>query len=195
MREDLLDTASRRLGELGDVELLSLRGLAAEIGISAPSIYRHFPDKATLLIAVAEREFAKFGEELKAASATGGEDPFNRLRGAGHAYLRLGEERPAHYRILFGGVGLPCARDQSEPRLPAGRPAFEALVELVAACLETGPGGDGLDAFAVSTELWALMHGLVDLPFGNSTFPWGDVQRFVDAWLERFRAWVLLSPG
>jgi len=35
-----------------------------------------------------------------------------------------------------------------------------------------------------------MVHGLVDLPFGNPTFPWPNREAIVDAWIERFRASV-----
>jgi AcrR family transcriptional regulator len=165
-----------------------LRTLAGEIGIAAPSIYRHFPDKAALLVAVAEAEFEAFHAVLVESSAAGGDDPFERLRSAGRGYLRFAAERPAHYRILFGGVGLPCGREPSEYLQESGRTSFDTLVGLVQDCLDTRPVGAGIDAFAVATEIWTMMHGLVDLPFGNPTFPWPDRQGIADQWLDRFRA-------
>ena len=187
LREELLETASRMLVDLGDVELLSLRGLAAEIGISAPSIYRHFPDKSALLVAVAETEFAKFDDVLVEASNSAGGDPFERLRAAGRGYLRFAADRPAHYRVLFGGVGLPCGREPSEHLRESGRRAFNTLVDLVQACLDSRPAGARLEAFTVATEVWSMMHGLVDLPFGHPTFPWPDREAIADGWLDRFR--------
>lgn len=195
LREELLATASRMLDELGDVELLSLRGLAAEIGIAAPSIYRHFPDKASLLVAVVERSFAEFDQALMAAGAAGGDDPFERLRLAGRAYLRFGRERPAHYRILFSGMGLPCDIDPPEFLRESGRNAFRTLVTMIEDCLAAGPGGAALDPFTVATEVWAMQHGLVDLPLGNRTFPWPDPATITDGWLARFRQAVMSPPG
>lgn len=194
LREELLETASRMLDELGDVELLSLRGLAAEIGIAAPSIYRHFPDKASLLVAVVERSFVEFDEALRAARDAGGDDPFERMRLAGRAYHRFGQERSAHYRILFSGMGLPCDQDPPEFLRESGRNAFRTLVGMVEDCLAAGPGGAGLDAFTVATEVWSMQHGLVDLPIGNRTFPWPDPATISDGWLARFRQTVMTKP-
>lgn len=55
-RAAVVDEAIRLLGDEG-LDGLSLRGLAARLGISAPSLYWHFPDKATLLGAVMEQTF------------------------------------------------------------------------------------------------------------------------------------------
>lgn len=187
LREELLDTASRMLDELGDADLLSLRGLAAEVGIAAPSIYRHFPDKAALLVAVVERSFGEFDEAVRAGRDAGGDDPFERLRLACHAYLHFGRVRPAHYGILFSGGGPP---DPPPFLREAGGIAFGTLVDMVAACLVAGPGGADLDAFTVAMELWAMLHGLVDLPFGNPAFPWPAPEVVNDTALARLRATV-----
>jgi len=55
-REAVVDEAIRLLGEEG-LDGLSLRSLAARLGVRAPSLYWHFPDKATVLGAMMERIF------------------------------------------------------------------------------------------------------------------------------------------
>jgi AcrR family transcriptional regulator len=47
--------------ERGDPAQVSLRGVAARVGVTAPAIYRHFPDKDALLLAAAGEQFAAFG--------------------------------------------------------------------------------------------------------------------------------------
>jgi AcrR family transcriptional regulator len=182
------------LDDLGDVELLSLRGLAAEVGIAAPSIYRHFPDKASLLIAVVERGFQEFDDALAAARDSGGADPFDRLRAAGLAYQRFGRERPAQYRILFSGAGMPPEVEPPEFMAESGRRCFGNLVAMIEDCLATGPGGKGLDAYPIAVEIWCMQHGLVDLPITNHTFAWPDPMAVTAAWLDRFRQTVM-GPG
>ncbi|GAA4938004.1 TetR family transcriptional regulator [Actinomycetospora succinea] len=53
-RDDVVDAAVRLLAEVG-LEGLSLRRLARELGVSAPTLYWHVADKRTLLDHVAER--------------------------------------------------------------------------------------------------------------------------------------------
>jgi TetR/AcrR family transcriptional regulator, tetracycline repressor protein len=55
-RATVVDEAIGLLGEDG-LDGVSLRALAARMGISAPSLYWHFPDKAALLGAVMEKIF------------------------------------------------------------------------------------------------------------------------------------------
>ncbi|HXV93670.1 MAG TPA: TetR/AcrR family transcriptional regulator, partial [Pseudonocardia sp.] len=52
--EQLLDAALRLLDAKG-VEGLSVRGLAAEVGVAPNAVYTYFPDKAAVLAGVVER--------------------------------------------------------------------------------------------------------------------------------------------
>jgi TetR/AcrR family tetracycline transcriptional repressor len=55
-KETIVDEAIRLLNEAG-LDGVSLRKLAARLGVKAPSLYWHFPDKAALMSAVMERIF------------------------------------------------------------------------------------------------------------------------------------------
>jgi TetR/AcrR family tetracycline transcriptional repressor len=54
--ESIVDEAIRLLNEEG-MDGVSLRKLAARLGISAPSLYWHFADKSALMAAIVERIF------------------------------------------------------------------------------------------------------------------------------------------
>src|SRR5215211_7851719 len=64
LRADLIAAADAILARTGDVEGLSLRAVAREVGIATPSIYLHFPDKAALVRAVLDARFAELGEAV-----------------------------------------------------------------------------------------------------------------------------------
>jgi AcrR family transcriptional regulator len=64
LRGELIDAASRQLAELGDAERLSVRAVARAAGVTAPSTYRHFPDKRSLVRAVVEERFRDFDRVL-----------------------------------------------------------------------------------------------------------------------------------
>jgi AcrR family transcriptional regulator len=189
LRAELLDVAARHLAESGDVEQLSLRGIAAEVGVAAPSIYNHFPNKSALLKAVVDREFEAFDEYVRARAARG-KDPFDRLRRGGLGYLAFAGERPGAYTILFG-----TRRNESMPPLDVqwhevddpGLAAFGTLVSLIQDCLDTSPVGRQHDAFLIAVEGWTLLHGLADLKATLPSFPWPSSKRLVDAWAERFQ--------
>lgn len=70
-----LDAATRILEETGREDALSLRGVAREVGISAPSVYLHFKDKTELVATVLDAAYwalaAAMGEAGEAAAAAG----------------------------------------------------------------------------------------------------------------------------
>src|ERR1700755_65670 len=71
LRAALLDRAER-MRRSGGAQELSLRELAREVGVSHGAPRRHFPDKQSLLDALAEQGFARLGAELRAAAGGAG---------------------------------------------------------------------------------------------------------------------------
>ena len=66
LKRALLDETARILREEGE-DALSLRHLAASVGVSRTAPYHHFRDKQSLLCAVAEEGFARFNASMKSA--------------------------------------------------------------------------------------------------------------------------------
>ena len=57
---DVMD-AARRVLELEGPDALTMRRLGEKLGIKAPSIYKHFPDKAALELALVEQAMVEIG--------------------------------------------------------------------------------------------------------------------------------------
>lgn len=57
-RDTILDAAQARATRAG-AEGVTMRGLAADLGVSPMALYRHFADKDALLVAVLDREVAR----------------------------------------------------------------------------------------------------------------------------------------
>ena len=66
--EALLDAALVRL-EADGAESISLRELASDAGVNHRAVYRHFPDKLSLLAAVAQTGWIRLGQRLKKSTA------------------------------------------------------------------------------------------------------------------------------
>lgn len=161
LREDILDAASQLLVDLGDEEKVTMRAVAAAVGVSPPSVYLHFPDKDTLIFAVCQQLFAALDEAIETATV-GLDDPFDRMRARALAYARFGVEHPEHYRVLF--MQKPEAAPEgfgSEQLMESA--AFAHLLENVVDLLATGQLEPGLEAFPLAIELWALVHGCTSL--------------------------------
>ncbi len=96
--QQIVDTA-RRLIEQGDGDVLTMRHLADALGIQAPSLYKHFPDKEAITRAVhADYLRGQLGA-LEAALAD--EDGRHPLLRVASAYRRYAIENGNLFRYLF----------------------------------------------------------------------------------------------
>ncbi|MFK8844504.1 TetR/AcrR family transcriptional regulator [Streptomyces sp. Ac-502] len=102
LREELLRATERLLEEVGSEDALSLRAVAREAGVAAPSIYRHFADKTELVWAALEVSYERLRAAMAEASAAADtDDPVDLLRAQLRAYCRYAVEHPAKYRLLY----------------------------------------------------------------------------------------------
>jgi AcrR family transcriptional regulator len=181
LRADLIEAAARLLESLGDADGLTLRAVAREVGIAAPSIYRHFSDKNELVEAVVADRFERLDDALVQAVA-GVSDPAEALRACCGAYCRFGLEHPGHYQVLFGAtLSLdPSARPEQRP----GQRVFGRLVAAVQACIDAGAARPG-DAFAMAVNVWVALHGIVSLRTSRpASFKWPPVEALIEAALS-----------
>lgn len=148
----LLQVAGKILEKEG-VEDLSLRALTRRAGVSHAAPYRHFPDRESLLAALAAEGFAMLGEAQSRAAAAGG------LRGMGESYVRFALEHPQRFRLMFGGV----VRIAKHPGLrEVATRTFDGLSGALAARVPEAKG-----ARDSSVAAWALVHGLAQLLLGD----------------------------
>ena len=164
----------------GTDEAVTLRAVAREVGIAAPSIYAHFADRDAVVWAVVRKGFEDLGRRLE-ASAAGVTDPVERLLAGGRAYVGYGREHPALYRVLFARqlpipsaagptMGTPTAvLDDRFPEI--GAEAFTLLVDAIERCAVAGRSSS-TDPFGDATALWVALHGLVSLWSTLCDFPW-----------------------
>src|SRR5688500_4008415 len=78
LRAEILAATEKLLLATGSADEVSIRGVAEAVGVTPPSIYRHFPDKTTLIFEVSNRYFAALDDAIDAA-VTGVEDPIQEL--------------------------------------------------------------------------------------------------------------------
>jgi AcrR family transcriptional regulator len=137
---------------------LGLREVARAVGVSATALYRHFPDKAALLRALAaEGEERLAAVQRAAAQAAGGGKPG--FAAMGRAYVRFALDNPALFRLIFST--LPPAGDPFS-RPPEETPAaFRMLRENAARLAPPGAGPEVGKLLAM--EAWAMVHGLAVL--------------------------------
>ena len=178
LREELLDAATRLLDAGGRDAALTLRGVAREAGVAAPSVYPHFADLDALVLGLIRRHLADLSAVVRSAvqEATTGEEA---LRRAGHAYVRWGLERPGPYTVVFEGRALRQLSRDEELALAAGDDLLEDLLALLRG-LPHPPPDPARAAFAV----WSGLHGVVSLRTAKPAYPWPSLEDHVDAVLD-----------
>lgn len=165
LRAALVDAAVELIGERG-VRGFSLAEVSRRLGVSAGAPYRHFPDRETLLAAVAVRAFEIFGRMLGIGADSGDVDltPAGRLAAMAAAYVRFAGERRPLFDTLFS-AGIDKSRFPEVHR--AEEPIDAALEECVRALCPEDPAG----AQALEGALTATAHGyamlLLDGEYGT----------------------------
>jgi AcrR family transcriptional regulator len=119
----LIDAATKVV-ELDGPAALSLRDLAAQLGVSRAAPYRHFADREALLAAVARRGFEALAAIYQAASEGPG-DGRARLRESMRRYIAFAETQPGLHRLMFQGNVLE--RSSQPPGLTGAERTYEVL--------------------------------------------------------------------
>lgn len=153
LRSALLATALQVVAEEG-VEALTLRDLARRLGVSHAAPAHHFPDRASLLAALAGDGFLRLAAALEGGVARAGRARGARLASAGRAFVGFALDHPGAFRVMFGPhvAGLPRAPAEVARAAQAGFGVLEAAVRDRAGA---GAARAGPLAFAA----WSLLHG------------------------------------
>jgi AcrR family transcriptional regulator len=186
LTEDIVAGALALIERSGSDEAVTLRAVAREVGISAPSIYPHFADRDAIVMAVVLRVFDELAEAIQRASGSARQDPVERLVAGCEAYVGYGLAHPARYGVLFSGShGMPedyCVPvpvgPEGHPVLEFGAEAFALLVRGIEDCAEAGASAS-TDVVADSTAVWVALHGAVTLRTSLPGFPWPEPGTFV----------------
>ena len=163
--QDLVRAAFAILDDDGP-DALTMRRLAEDLGMRAPSLYKHVPDKATLETALIEDALFAMGDALHHALAHPGR------RGVVASVLRAYREQalahPNRYRLATSGR---LRRDLLPECLEewAGQPFFFAA-------------GDPFR----SQALWSFAHGMVILEIDGRYPEDSDLDRTWDAGAAAF---------
>jgi AcrR family transcriptional regulator len=147
-RREMVEAARQILEREGE-SALTMRRLAADLGMKASSLYKHFPDKASL-----ELELIVLGLEGSTAAfeAALAARPRSQIAALGAAFREYAHAHPHIYRLM---TDRPLPR----VRLPVGL-EYRAAAPLTQA----------MGSIAGARAAWALAHGLVMLEI-NGRFP------------------------
>jgi len=157
LREDLIE-AGIALVRDGGPDALTIRGVAARVGVSHAAPKHHFASLEALRTAVAIEGHRRFTAAMEAAIAEAGPGARAALVAAGIGYIRFARRHPGLFQVMFSG---PIDRD--DPGFQAAAGASYGVLARVCAPVAHGPAG----AEGTETLVWSLAHGFSALMLGG----------------------------
>jgi AcrR family transcriptional regulator len=183
-RARMIDAAERQFAEHG-IEAVTMRQLAAELGVSPMTPYRYFKDKDAILAATRARAFDRFAQALEAAMAadiTGDKERF-----IGEAYIRFALDNREAYKLMFD-VSQPSAGNYPD-LVRAGARAHATMTARLRD--EAGNSLIAGDPELMGRVYWAALHGPIMLELTGGLLAPFDVRTVIES---LFRALGRLEP-
>lgn len=152
LRRELIAVGEEVLAERGATGL-SLREVARRLGVSHNAPFKHFASREALLAAIAESGFEDIARRLQDAM-TGDDGPGGMLE-RGIAYVTFALERPAVFRLMFGGQLDPADHPGLAEKAAA---SLEGMTRRIGEAF-----GDDESLGDATLSAWAFGHGLACL--------------------------------
>ena len=209
-RQEIKQIARQQMAQQGTVSL-SLRGIATEMGMSAPSLYNYYTNRDDLVTDLLVESYTHQAEALEQA-VTQAQEVIPCLLTTVLAYRQWALEHP-HEFALIAGSPIPGYVSPVELTLPLGRRSVKVLLDLLQRAWDEHPlrpqpsspdidvdafneefinwcrdHGYGLPVVVLFLELYAFLQGMIALEvFGHLPFLLNDSVAFYrTAILTRF---------
>jgi len=138
---------------------ISMRRIAANVGITPTAIYRHFTDKNALVAAIVDEGFSILENKMRRATRSRtGRDTLMRLLD-GYADFALAYPQYYDFMFLLPRTGVRRYPDDFRQRESA---TFNILLDIVSETIEGGEFRQD-DVLETSLTIWAHVHGFVSL--------------------------------
>ena len=173
-RDRLVQAAEDLLRDSDSEQTVSVRALERHAGVTAPTIYRYFPNMGSLLAEVASRQFARLDAAIEAAA--GEQDPIAEISAFGRAFARFGLEHPNEYRILFMNRADDPAAAADRLRAAAG---YHRLVGSVRRAIDQGVVAASENPDEVARLLILSLHGVISMLIARPD-GWGDPEQVIE---------------
>jgi len=158
--KDAIVRAAIELGtELGE-EGLTMRGIAARLGVSATALYQHFEGKASILRAIRFHGLRLMNTALTPAFEA--DQPIEQIRQCGMLYINFARSNPWLYGLLFQGEEVDHETLSEEER-DAIFFSQIAIGNAFKQGRETGQLRADLDLTTGPYLMWAANHGVAML--------------------------------
>ncbi|MBW8758761.1 MAG: TetR/AcrR family transcriptional regulator [Burkholderiales bacterium] len=166
LRRVVIETALAMLREERNWQF-TLREVARRAGVSHGAPYKHFPDKAALLVELAMIGFDRLRESLGAAQAAAPATLFEELACVSRAYVAFGVDNPALYRLMFSAEEGKAAGLHLDERAMA-------VFEVVLGLLHRGQAAGSVRERPIEGQAaacWGLVHGMTMLSIEGLLLP------------------------
>lgn len=180
LRDEIIVSAAALLERTGTEEAITMRAVAREVGIAAPSMAPHFSDRAEIIDAVVAQELISLHDALATAIASE-TDPVAQVFAGSRAYVAHGQAHPNRYRVIFERRFLDLWETNQRVMshtAPLMTQTFELVVQTLQACINAGRSAS-TDAFGDGVRIWLALHGLVALPQTITSFLWPDTDELL----------------
>ena len=188
--QEIIATARQQIAEQG-AAALSLRGIARQMEMTAPALYRYFENRDALVTALIVRAYQSLQEHLEAARlAYQGETADKQLVAVGLAYREWGVKYPEDYSLIFG-TPIPGYEAPPETTIPLARSSLGVLMRVLEDGWRSGAfhlpenpptlsaemlaGNPDAAEFApvltTALAMWSMVHGLTSLELFNHFSP------------------------
>lgn len=175
-RDRLCDVAEHLFATQG-ADAVTMRQLAAALGVSPMTPYRYFKDKDAILAAVRARAFDRHAETLERAYAAHAGEPDVRARAILDAYVGFALGRPEAYRLMFD-IHQPTQADYPD-LVRAGARSRATMTLQLRDAIETGRLEGDPDQ--IGHMFWAAIHGPLMLHLSGMLSPDQDVRALINA--------------
>lgn len=168
-RSRLCHVAEALLAE-GGRGALSMRAVAAKLGVSPMTPYRYFESKQALVTALQVRAFERLAKALETADSASASGASNAV---GEAYVAFASEQPSAYRLMFE---LPPSDQRADPALVSAVSRARASMFRNA---ERALGGvrPPSDTQLAEVLFWAMLHGMLALEITSKPLQAIDSER------------------
>jgi AcrR family transcriptional regulator len=191
IRTRILD-AARELFVRDGVEAVTMRAIARKIEYTPTTIYHHFRDKHALLLELSTLDMQRLGQAFQSIGRI--EEPAERTRRFGLAYVDFALDHPGIYRFLFM-TPKPDVMAEAAPE----QSAYLMLLQAVTEGIKKGryrPEFD--DPHQLAQLLWGGLHGIVSLRIakeGAGWIDWRDTRETARAMIDVMERGTMRSPS
>lgn len=188
LRRAFLQAASTIFAE-GGLEAVSMRAVAAAVGVSPMTPYRYFADKAELLTGLWDQATAALLSQVRAA-VDAAPDARAKLRAHLDSWIAYWEAHPDQYRLVYMTERTTRREDRGTAQQS---PVYAQLLQLAQETLRDLAREIGVsDANVVVADEVRLMMamGFLHATMVNRRYPWSDVAKLRGVFMEETLAAV-----